>query len=66
MSITVNTAEAAVRYAEAAKWHIDERQMLHVMQGNGTHVAAYPSGQWASVEREASGGDADNGETAER
>lgn len=51
MSITVRTQEDSLTFDSGTKWHIDEARMLHVIDANGTHIAAFGQGQWSSVER---------------
>lgn len=52
MSITVRTThDEKIEYSTATKWHIDEVEMLHVIEDDGKHSAAFSRGTWASVER---------------
>ena len=40
---------AADRYATGAKWHIDEDELLHILDGSKVGLGSYARGQWASV-----------------
>lgn len=41
--------EDPTTYNTGSKWFIDEPELLHVIDGNGKHIAAYARGQWSSV-----------------
>lgn len=36
-------------YTNGAKWFIDDERQLHIMDTNGTHIAAISTNAWASV-----------------
>lgn len=48
--LTVTQSSGLVdEYATGAKWHIDEDELLHILDANKVGLGSYANGCWASV-----------------